>query len=468
MQILCVNSFYTSKRFIYQYKLNTPVFNGNIKSSVAKDTPKKTFPAYTFLDTSYTTVPEIDYEEYIADFKNNPTKLKRMRWKYENYDKLVARPENLPDQKYKRLPLQTEKDMNDFIEISKIYNKYNDSPIICLGRSPKWFLNTSLWMKDGIPDYKFVAFSGYWYRPDPIEGVVLLKNGVLREDVLEEYYRVFSKTDVDSNAEEEIIKEQLTLAAGKSVNSLMIDTYKNYLILTERAYGIDKKKVLKELLTPQSVLPTPKEIEKYRSYLKRIKTDPETIVDNMKKTGKKTVITDYICTGKGFTSFLDIMGHYARDKGILENFSKSIEIVGIGSLDYMAHLDPYTEEFSEPSVIMPPVLSEYSNNIHQSFYKIDNYSVFEGMLLNQNTNECRSTYYPHWAWTLYYPDQFKTGIVKDRTKLRRMASKISYDSKNCFSAFSSEMRDWRNLLNFRILDGLNVRGLLKEVHKSKI
>ena len=41
----------------------------------------------------------------------------------------------------------------------QMYNKYKGQPIICLGRSPKWFLNTSLWMKDGIDGYDFVAFS---------------------------------------------------------------------------------------------------------------------------------------------------------------------------------------------------------------------------------------------------------------------------------------------------------------------
>jgi len=30
------------------------------------------------------------------------------------------------------------------------------------------------------------------------------------------------------------------------------------------------------------------------------------------------------------------------------------------------------------------------------------------------------------------------------------------------------MRDYRNLLNFRILDGLDARGLLKAVHNTKI
>ena len=139
--------------------------------------------------------------------------------------------------------------MDEFIKTAKIYSKYKDQPIICLGRSPKWFLNAALWMKDGIDDYKFVAFSKYWYWPDKVEGV--------------------------------------------------------------------KK------MSPQ-FCPTDKEVAEYRKYLNRIKADPKTIVDNFEKTGKKTVITDYISTGKGVASFLDVMGNYADDLGILEKFSKEV------------------------------------------------------------------------------------------------------------------------------------------------
>ncbi len=331
------------------------------------------------------TVPHIDHEEYMA--MKEHTK-KRFRKRYDSFMKTVDKKE-LVDLNYLYLPLRTDKDMDNFIEISKIYNKYKEQPIICLGRSPKWFLNTSLWMKDGIKDYNFVAFSKYWYRPD----------------------------------------------------------------------GYNMKRM-------DSMAPTEKEEHAYRKYLKRIKADPQTIVDNMEKTGKKTVITDYICSGKGACSFLDVMSKYADDLGILDKFAKSIEIVGIGSMEYMEDLNPYADSISRPSVPMPEKLQPYSRDIKQSFYNM-NYTVFKDMLLNQNTNECRSTYYPHETWTMYKPDQFKTGLIHDMKKVKEMAKKLK-TTKDTMSSFSPAMYDFRNLLNFHILDGLNQRGLLKLIHKSKI
>lgn len=332
------------------------------------------------------TVPHIDYEEYMA--MKEPTK-KRFRKKYNTFEKTMNRSEMF-DQKEAYLPLRTERNMDEFIKTSKIYTKYKDQPIICLGRSPKWFLNAALWMKDGIEDYKFVAFSKYWYRPDSYEG----------------------------------IKRMDTLA------------------------------------------PTEKEEAAYRKYLKRIKADPQTIVENFEKTGKKTVITDYICSGKGACSFLDIMSHYAEDLGILEKFSKSIQFVGIGSIDYMEDLNPYAESISIPRVPMPKRLQPFEKNIKQEFYNMD-YPMFREMLLNQNTNECRSTYYPHETWTIYRPDRFKTGLITDLKKVKEMVKNLKGERKS-MSSFTPAMFDFRNLLNFRILDALNERDLLKAIHKSKI
>ena len=331
------------------------------------------------------TIPHIDYEEYKA--MTESTK-KRFRKKYNEFMKAVDE-EELVDLKYKYMPLKENRDMENFIKISKIYTKYKDNPIICLGRSPKWFLNTALWMKDGINDYKFVAFSKFWYRPD--------SHGYKRMD---------------------------------------------------------------------SMAPTPKEETAYRNYLKRIKADPKTIVDNMEKTGKKTIITDYICSGKGACSFLDVLSRYADDLGILEKFAKSIQIVGIGSMDYMEELNPYAEYISIPRVPMPDKLRPYKNEIKQEYYDID-YRVFEEMLLNQNTNECRSTYYPHETWTIYRPDQFKTGLIKDLKKVKEMAKKLK-TKKDSMSSFTPAMYDFRNLLNFHILDELDKRDLLKETHRSKM
>lgn len=334
------------------------------------------------------TVPHIDYEEYMA-MKESAKKRFRKRYQSFSNDKNIDKAEMF-DVNDALLPLRSEQNMDEFIKTSKLYTKFKDQPIICLGRSPKWFLNAALWMKDGIDDYKFVAFSKFWFRPDPIEGIRRM----------------------------------------------------------------------------DSVAPTEKEEAAYRRYLKRIKADPQTIVDNMDKTGKKTVITDYICSGKGACSFLDIMSKYAEDLGILEKFSKSIQIVGIGSMDYMEELNPYAESISEPKVPLPERLRPFSKNIKQEFHNM-NYMMFREMLLNQNTNECRSTYYPHEAWTVYKPDQFKTGLIKDMKKVKDLIKEMKNNHKSV-SSFTPAMFDFRNLVNFRILDSLFERGLLKAVHRSKV
>ncbi len=332
------------------------------------------------------TVPHIDYEEYVA---MQDTAKRRFRRRYSTFEKTVNATElAVPEQK--KMPLQDSKLMDEFIATAKIYNQYKDQPIICLGRSPKWFLNASLWMEDGIKDYKFVAFSGAWHNPHPRLGMV-------------------------RKAED---------------------------------------------------APTEAEEIAYRKYLKRVKADPQSIVDNMEKTGKPTIITDYICTGRGITSFLDVMSRYADDLGILEQFSKSIEIVGIGSMEYMERLDPYADDIPIPRAYMPEKLKPYWRNIEQKFYDMD-YMMFKEMLLNQNTNECRSTYYPHEMWTKYKPDHIKTGMIKDPNKVKLMVAEAK-SPKKVLAHFTPAMFDFRNLLNFHILDALNQQNLLKLVHHSRL
>ena len=80
--------------------------------------------------------------------------------------------------------------MKKFIEASKIYLNYKDQPIICLGRSPKWFLNTAFWMKDGVPEYNFVAFSKYWFIKDP-NGDLRRMNHVAPSEEQEFAYRKY-------------------------------------------------------------------------------------------------------------------------------------------------------------------------------------------------------------------------------------------------------------------------------------
>ncbi len=331
------------------------------------------------------TVPHIDYEEYMA--MTSATK-SRYRKKYHNYAKSMNKSEMF-DPKANYMPLASEKSMEEFIKTASIYKKYKNQPILCLGRSPKWFLNAALWMKDGIDNYKFVAFSKFWFWPDKTEGMRKMP----------------------------------------------------------------------------SVAPTEKEIKAYHKYLKDLHVDPQHIVNHHQKTGAKTVITDYITTGKGATSFLDVMSELAEKQGVLEDFSKAIQIVGIGSLQYLESFFPEDVDISVPEVIMPPKLKKYSKNIEQTYYNMD-FNMFREMLINQNTNECRSTYYPHDAWTVYRPDRFKTGLIKDMKKVKERIRTLN--SKQSFASFTPAMLDFRNLLNFRILDALNHRHLLKAVHHSKL
>lgn len=209
--------------------------------------------------------------------------------------------------------------------------------------------------------------------------------------------------------------------------------------------------------------PKEDEIKAYRKYLKNKQLDPKSIVNKFEKNGKKTIITDYVCTGKGFTSFLEVMSDYAADQKVLEKFSKSIELVKFGSKTYFEQL--FNEEYvPDPYICMPPKLAPYEKNINQTYYDMD-FDMFKEMLLNQNTNECRSTYYPHFAWSKYNPDRFKTGKASPN-KLTALAEQ--YGSKRLFKNFNDLLGDYRNFLNFRILDGLNARDMLRDALPKKI
>lgn len=324
-------------------------------------------------------VGDVELENYKVMTERTKNRYRKL---YQNFTEEVDKKE-LFDRKTQVLPLMSDTTMEDFIDISRIYLKYKEQPIVCLGRSPKWFLNAAYWMKDGITDYKFAAFSSHWFIPTP-DGM---------------------------------------------------------------------KRIEREA-------PTEQEEKEYRKYLNRVGVTPQKIVETMQKEGKKTVITDYICSGKGACSFLDILSRYAEDEGILEEFSKSIQIVGIGSMDYMEMLNPYADSISTPRVPMPPLLKPYEENIKQEFYNMD-YTVFEEILLNRNTNECRSTYYPPTAWTVYKPDVFKTGLVRDMSQVKRLLD--IFKNEKYVISFTAPMQDYRNLVNFRILDYLNSKDLLRSL-----
>lgn len=337
------------------------------------------------------TVPDIEFEEYNA---MTDTTKKRIKKRYEKFfsDKSINKNELYDTQHFQYMPLNTEQKFDEFVKFSSLYNDFKDRRIISIGRSPKWFLNTSVWMKDGIDGYDFAAFSGNWFRRDPEWGIIPVK----------------------------------------------------------------------------TAMPTEKEYKAYTRYLKQKGLDPLSIVKDAEKTGKRVIYTDYVQTGRGVSSFLDIMSRFAEEQGVLEKFSKSIEIIGIGSQEYNEMLNPYEEYIETPEVLYPERLKPYEKNIKQKFYSMPA-DIQVDMLINQNTNECRSTYYPHTAWTLYNPDTFKTGMVRDMKKIEAVAKELKdVTTPKAVSSFSPAMRDYRNLLNFRILDGLAKRGLLTARHVSKV
>ncbi len=286
-----------------------------------------------------------------------------------------------------KLPLYHDEDMKDFLNVASAYNKYREHKIICVGRSPKWFLNTSIWMKDGIGTYSFAAFSSNWYHRDK--------------------------------------------------------------------FGVGPKQYKDE-----AKMPTEVEYRMYKKYMKSIKCDPLSIVKQAQKTGKPAIITDYIHSGCGLASYLDILSRMAEEQGCLEDFAKSIKLFTMGSTEYIDDLG-YDSWYSTPRVILPERLQPYNNIIEQEYHNMSA-SVLKSILIDKNTNECRSTYYPPSAWTVYNPKKYKTGIISEE-KLREMP-RVRDGEVN---TFTDAMKDYRNLMNFRILDYLHRHDLLKDSHKTR-
>lgn len=326
----------------------------------------------------------IEYEQYVNLTEKQKEEL---RCKYNNFYNLIDVNE-LYSSKYPKggaLPLSKERDMQDFLRVAESYNKYRSNKIICVGRSPKWFLNASIWMKNGIEDYSFAAFSSYWYS-------------------------------------------------------------RNHLGLGPKLYKIEER------------LPTEKEVSAYRHYMKKINCDPVSIVRKAQKSGLPVIITDYIHSGGGLTSYLDLMSQFAEKAGVLDDFVQSIELFTMGSVEYLDTLG-YVNYFALPTALMPEKLQNYK--IKQVYHDMSA-DVLRSILDNKNTNECRSTYYPPAAWTVYNPIKYKTGFIPDE-KLKDM-SKMKLGASDNFTA---AMKDYRNLMNFRILDYLYLTGRLKESHKTR-
>jgi hypothetical protein len=318
---------------------------------------------------NFKAVPDIERMEYLSLSEEDKIRLRR---KCAKFDKTVN-PDDLFIISKRYLPLSAKDEMKQFIEFSSQYNKLKGSPIICLGRSPKWPLSASLWMKDGIDDYSYVAFSKSWYD---------------------------KKTDWQTG--ERYLEKNASMA------------------------------------------PTEVQENAYKLYLKLINADPKSIIESAQKAGKEVVITDYVQTSKGMTSFLDLASRYAEKQGVLDEFSKSIKFFLIGSKQYSESFYNDDEAIPDPRAVFPETLEKvlprtlFGHPYPQQEYHDMPLDIFKQVLVNENTNECRSTFYPKEYWQSMKPCHSKP-------------------------QFSSGMRDFRNLLNFRILDYLNAKDLLKIV-----
>lgn len=372
----------TKYNFYQQTEKNNSVEPKSLQNFSIKT--NQIYPNFYNINFKSRIVYDIEHDEYINMSEEEKN---RIREKYENFFKLV----NFDDLHKKTgrttdstMPLYNPATLNDFLKTSSEYNKYRDHKIICVGRSPKWFLNASIWMKNGIEDYDFVAFSTNWYE--------------------------------------------------------------------RNNYGLG----LKQTFHPERY-PKEEEKEAYKKYLKSLKCSPKDIIEAA-KDGKKVIITDYIHSGCGLASFLDILSKIAEEDGVLDDFAKSIKLYTLSSMDYFDELG-YTMYSYYPIVILPDRLKPYK--IEQEYHDM-NANVMREMLINKNTNECRSTYYPPAAWTIYNPKDFKTGFIQD-VDLKNVPQIM----KKTHIRFTDGMKDFRNLMNFRILDGLNKANLLKLKHITR-
>lgn len=348
--------------------------NNSVKSNIANHSKFAFITAPATDKVSFTSkfhkIPKIEFEEYHMLSEEDKILL---REKCKNFDKNVDPNELFKD--HGGLPLANLDDMKEFIEFSSKYNALKGSPILCLGRSPKWPLSASLWMEGGIDGYTFVPFSKNWY-----DRHIDLKNG-------------------DSWVER---------AADRA--------------------------------------PTPEQEAAYKKYLKIIRVDPKSIIKSTQKAGKETVITDYLETSRGMTSFLEILSKYAEEQGVLSEFAKSIRFFIIGSNEYSSNkFFPILEVAPKPKVLFPDNLAKvippslWSPPYPKQECHVDlSQNVFEQMFISQNSNESRSGLYSKDFWMSMKPGNLQPKITQG-------------------------MKDYRNLLNFRILDYLNTNNLLRKL-----
>ena len=125
----------------------------------------------------------------------------------------------------------------------------------------------------------------------------------------------------------------------------------------------------------------------------------------------------------------------------------------MSSLEYFDDLE-YDYYYYYPQVILPEILQPYA--IEQEYQDMSA-TVMKEILIDKNTNECRSTYYPHQAWTKYHPDQLKIGLISNEV----IENIEDFASRNNIR-FTDGMKDFRNLMHFRICDALDKAGRLRK------
>lgn len=323
---------------------------------------------------THSTSPRLPFVQFEQYSEMSESEKNYFRKKCDEFHDTVN-PKKLFDPEENYLPLSKKGQMEEFVDFSAKYNTAKGAPIICLGRSPKWPLSVSQWMKNGIDGYKFVAFSKSWYM------------------------------------------RHIDLANGDSW-----------------------------LTRVNEIAPNSDDINAYRNYLVKIKADPKSIINSVQKAGKEAVITDYVETSKGMTSFLEMLSNFAEDQGVLNDFAKSIRFFVIGSTEYTN--DRLFKNYDRPPIpriILPETLAKVvpkclwdppypKQERHLDLSK----AVFEQMFVSKNTNDARCGWYPKELWTQLVPH-------------------------NEHQRFNSDMSNFRTLLNFKILDYLDAHKLLRKM-----
>lgn len=154
MKINSISAFnYTSKAFPTK-----PKENYNKNNSLANVSE----PRYFRIPNSVLFTGEANTRQRIIDvdfysYRNLRLGQRQiLRKQYNNFENLVN-VEELAAPKNPKLPLKSDVAMKHYIDVCKKYTEFKNDPILCLGRSPKWFLSGAYWMRDGLykkPPYK--------------------------------------------------------------------------------------------------------------------------------------------------------------------------------------------------------------------------------------------------------------------------------------------------------------------------